>query len=243
MDEARALADRLLQGAPLAQRATKEVAVRAQHLPIARGDPVRRDDAQGRGARPRTRPKAGGPRPSAGRRSGAAADRRRPGSLRFTGHREGNSQGMANQQQPGPDAERGVRGGSAPFDVFAGWSSRIASRAAFFTFCVLLVVVWVPTFFVLRDVDTWQLIINTVTTIITFLMVALLQNSSDAQRSGGPAQAQRDRRRPRRPHGAHRQPAARNTDLRQDLVELRAAVGLEAHESSSEQQAPAAASC
>jgi low affinity Fe/Cu permease len=40
-----------------------------------------------------------------------------------------------------------------------------------------LVFVWLPTFYLLRDVDTWQLIINTVTTIITFLMVALLQNS------------------------------------------------------------------
>ena len=29
----------------------------------------------------------------------------------------------------------------------------------------------------IRDIDTWQLIINTLTTIITFLMVALLQNS------------------------------------------------------------------
>jgi E-phenylitaconyl-CoA hydratase len=34
MNEARRFADRLLQGAPLAQRATKEVAVRAQHLPM-----------------------------------------------------------------------------------------------------------------------------------------------------------------------------------------------------------------
>ena len=50
-------------------------------------------------------------------------------------------------------------------------------RAAFFTFCVLLVVVWAPTVFLLKSVDTWQLIINTITTIITFLMVALLQNS------------------------------------------------------------------
>ena len=63
------------------------------------------------------------------------------------------------------------------FDRFAGVTARIASRAAFFTFCVVLVVVWAPTLLLLRDVDTWQLIINTVTTIVTFLMVALLQNS------------------------------------------------------------------
>ena len=64
-----------------------------------------------------------------------------------------------------------------PFDRFAGISSRIASRATFFSLCVVLVVVWAPTYFLIGNVDTWQLIINTITTIITFLMVALLQNS------------------------------------------------------------------
>jgi low affinity Fe/Cu permease len=42
---------------------------------------------------------------------------------------------------------------------------------------VLLVLVWAPSYFVIGSLDTWQLIINTATTIITFLMVALLQNS------------------------------------------------------------------
>src|SRR5438093_6698746 len=63
------------------------------------------------------------------------------------------------------------------FDRFASWSALVASRAYFFAFCVLLIVVWAPTIFLIRDIDTWQLIINTATTIITFLMVALLQNS------------------------------------------------------------------
>jgi low affinity Fe/Cu permease len=63
------------------------------------------------------------------------------------------------------------------FDRFAGHVSRVASRAPFFAFCVLLVAIWLPSYFVLSDIDTWQLIINTVTTIVTFLMVALLQNS------------------------------------------------------------------
>ena len=49
MNEARTLADRLVRAAPLAARATKEVAVRSQHLTIARRDPLRRDDAPGRG--------------------------------------------------------------------------------------------------------------------------------------------------------------------------------------------------
>ena len=41
-----------------------------------------------------------------------------------------------------------------------------------------MVAVWFPSIILIRDIDTWQLIINTATTIITFLMVALLQNSS-----------------------------------------------------------------
>lgn len=56
--------------------------------------------------------------------------------------------------------------------------SRFAGSAAFFVFCVLAVVVWAPSYFIIGNIDTWQLIINTFTTIITFLMVTLLQNSS-----------------------------------------------------------------
>jgi low affinity Fe/Cu permease len=63
------------------------------------------------------------------------------------------------------------------FDRFAGMAAHVASRAIFFLFCVLLVVVWFPSIVLIRNIDTWQLIINTATTIITFLMVALLQNS------------------------------------------------------------------
>ncbi|MEY2431231.1 MAG: hypothetical protein QOC92_956, partial [Acidimicrobiaceae bacterium] len=63
------------------------------------------------------------------------------------------------------------------FDRFAGYAAHVASRAVFFAFCVLLIVLWAPSILIIKDVDTWQLIINTATTIITFLMVALLQNS------------------------------------------------------------------
>jgi hypothetical protein len=63
------------------------------------------------------------------------------------------------------------------FDRFAGGAALVASRAFFFAFCVLLVVLWAPTYFLLKDVDTWQLIINTVPTIVTFLLLALLQNT------------------------------------------------------------------
>ena len=63
------------------------------------------------------------------------------------------------------------------FDRFADWVASFTSRAWFFALCVLIVVVWAPSYFVFQSVDTWQLIINTATTIVTFLLVALLQNT------------------------------------------------------------------
>jgi low affinity Fe/Cu permease len=65
------------------------------------------------------------------------------------------------------------------FDRFAGVAAVFASRAYFFAFCVLLIVVWAPSYFIIGDLDTWQLIINTATTIITFLMVFVIQNTQN----------------------------------------------------------------
>lgn len=66
------------------------------------------------------------------------------------------------------------------FDRFAGRASRMVSRAWFFASCVLLVVIWAPTL-VFLDINTSQLLINTATTIVTFLLVALLQNTAERQ--------------------------------------------------------------
>jgi low affinity Fe/Cu permease len=68
---------------------------------------------------------------------------------------------------------------SGRFDRFADWTADIVASAYFFAGCCLLVVVWIPTIFIPHmSIDTWQLIINTLTTIVTFLMVALLQNDA-----------------------------------------------------------------
>ncbi len=66
-----------------------------------------------------------------------------------------------------------------PFDRFAARSSTFVSRAPFFAACVLLIVVWAPSYPLWGDGDTWQLVVNTVTTIVTFLLVALLQNAQE----------------------------------------------------------------
>lgn len=70
-----------------------------------------------------------------------------------------------------------VHGTLTIFDRFATATATLTSKAGFFVFCVLLVVLWAPTFLVLPSIDTWQLVINTATTIVTFLLVALLQNT------------------------------------------------------------------
>lgn len=64
------------------------------------------------------------------------------------------------------------------FDRFATWAADRVARAGFFILCCALVIIWAPLILVLPDLDTWQLIINTATTIITFLLVALLQNTT-----------------------------------------------------------------
>jgi low affinity Fe/Cu permease len=68
---------------------------------------------------------------------------------------------------------------SSVFDRFAESTSRFTSHAPFFVACVGLVILWGLSFPLFGSVDTWQLVINTATTIVTFLMVALLQNSQD----------------------------------------------------------------
>jgi uncharacterized membrane protein len=115
------------------------------------------------------------------------------------------------------------------FDRFAEGAAKFFSRPWFFAMCVLLVLIWVPSYLVIGNVDTWQLIINTATTIVTFLMVALLQNTQTrADRStqdklnaiaDGLADLMRSAA------------AGEDADLHQDMLELRAAVGLEDRES------------
>ena len=63
------------------------------------------------------------------------------------------------------------------FDRFAEGASRFVSKGAFFTISVVVVAIWTPTILVFQNVDTWQLVINTLTSVLAFLLIALLQNS------------------------------------------------------------------
>jgi low affinity Fe/Cu permease len=64
-----------------------------------------------------------------------------------------------------------------PFDRFADGASRFVSKGVFFTICLAVTVIWMPTILIFSSVDTWQLVINTLTSVLAFLLIALLQNS------------------------------------------------------------------
>jgi low affinity Fe/Cu permease len=63
------------------------------------------------------------------------------------------------------------------FDRFAEVSAACVGRAAFFTATVVLVLLWMPLILVFSSVDTWQLVLNTVTSVVAFWLIALLQNT------------------------------------------------------------------
>ena len=65
------------------------------------------------------------------------------------------------------------------FGDFASNISRWAGRPAAFVLALGLILVWGVTGPFFRFSDTWQLIINTGTTIVTFLMVFVIQNSQN----------------------------------------------------------------
>src|SRR5881396_2450195 len=68
---------------------------------------------------------------------------------------------------------------SDAFRVFARHSSIALGTAWAFAGAVLVILVWILTGPMFHFSDTWQLIINTATTIVTFLMVFLIQNTQN----------------------------------------------------------------
>ena len=65
------------------------------------------------------------------------------------------------------------------FSQAAQWTSRQCGRPLTFGLAFLIVVVWGITGPIFDYSDTWQLVINTGTTIVTFLMVFLIQNTQN----------------------------------------------------------------
>jgi len=77
--------------------------------------------------------------------------------------------------------------------IFTAFAHRIASwsgQPVAFILAVLIILAWIVTGPIFHYSDTWQLIINTGTTIVTFLMVFLIQNAQN--RDGSAIQAKMD---------------------------------------------------
>jgi low affinity Fe/Cu permease len=127
------------------------------------------------------------------------------------------------------------------FDRFAGRAADLASRAPFFAFCLLLVISWLVQGLVSIIAQgslhafmssQYQLEINTTTTIITFLLVALLQNSQtrNDQATQHKLNALAEGLADLMMALAAQYP---ETQLEHDVSELKAAVGLEDREGTS----------
>jgi low affinity Fe/Cu permease len=114
------------------------------------------------------------------------------------------------------------------FDRFATYTSERVSKAWFFGVCAVLVLMWVQTFWLWPSIDGWALVINTFTSTITFLLVALLQNTETRAENA-------TQRKLNAISDAlvnlMDELAADNPDLRRSREELTAAVGVEHRES------------
>jgi low affinity Fe/Cu permease len=65
------------------------------------------------------------------------------------------------------------------FTQFANWTASASGRPQTFVLACLIILAWAATGPLFGYSDTWQLVINTGTTIVTFLMVFLIQNTQN----------------------------------------------------------------
>lgn len=79
---------------------------------------------------------------------------------------------------------------SRTFTRFANSVARTTGKPVSFVVCCIIILVWGVSGPIFKFSDTWQLVINTGTTIVTFLMVFLIQNQQN--RDGAAIQAKLD---------------------------------------------------
>jgi low affinity Fe/Cu permease len=97
---------------------------------------------------------------------------------------------MSAPRQAAPGATESHPPHGTGFAHFANLVAHLAGRPVVFALCCTTIVLWAVSGPVFRYSDSWQLIINTGTTIITFLMVFLIQNTQN--RDGAAMQAKLD---------------------------------------------------
>ncbi len=83
-----------------------------------------------------------------------------------------------NDKGPRPKQRPCSRMGSH-FRKWASWISQAVGSSWAFGLAVVIIIAWAATGPLFRFSDTWQLVINTATTVVTFLMVFLIQNTQN----------------------------------------------------------------
>ena len=109
------------------------------------------------------------------------------------------------------------------FDRFAAWVDKMTSKAWFFFASVVMVAVWAPSYPFVGNIDTYQLLINTPTTVLTFLLVAVQQNAGQRDTSANQTKLNAIAK--------GLTCALIKLDCEEDAEELKHAVGLEDRES------------
>jgi low affinity Fe/Cu permease len=79
---------------------------------------------------------------------------------------------------------------SKTFTDLSNWVAQVSGRPVTFVVCLVVIAGWALSGPVFGFSDTWQLVVNTGTTIVTFLMVFLIQNTQN--RDGAAIQAKLD---------------------------------------------------
>lgn len=130
---------------------------------------------------------------------------------------------MEHEHRPARDARRGVEGRSA-FDRFVETVYLKVSRPSFFAFSALLVVAWLISAPLWADLKAWQYVIHTVVSVITLLLLALLEN---AGRRSDEATQEKLNVLAEALAALMRSRASEDPALEEDVKKLRDSVGLE----------------
>jgi low affinity Fe/Cu permease len=113
---------------------------------------------------------------------------RNPGTRPMTATTHRRTSAAASNGKPSPAVKRGNGNHAKPsqrptkpswFTLFAQKTAQLAGRPVTFMLATLIIVVWGVTGPLFGYSDTWQLVINTGTTIVTFLMVFLIQHTQN----------------------------------------------------------------
>jgi low affinity Fe/Cu permease len=123
------------------------------------------------------------------------------------------------------NAERRSPRGISRFDRFVEAAHVHVSRAPFFIICVVVIVAWLASYPLFGgDTKAWQVVIHTITSVVTLLLVALLENAG--RRDANAAQEKLNTIAGALAHLMDSQ-SATDPELGDRAADLREAVGLE----------------